>query len=159
MKPMIGTSTDFDTWRAQQEVTIYLKGKSFLDRHCFAKPKHFELFPVLKPGKVHPAGEWLTPEVCFEAFRELTRIAMQTAECHPPAGTHGPIVFEEPTGSVGRLDRWLELPVSSSISGGQLAFPEELRKVMNPTDGATGVAPEIRKVDFWQPPAPEVIEF
>ena len=57
MKPMIGTSIDFDTWRVRQEVAIRLKGKPFLDRHCFAKPKHFELFPVLKLGKVHPALE------------------------------------------------------------------------------------------------------
>ena len=82
----------------------------------------------------------------LEKFRQLTREGMLTHEGLVPPGTHGPIVFAEPTGSVDRSDQWSKLPISSSLPGGQLAFPEELGGVMPPTDGAANVAPNISQV-------------
>ena len=43
--PEAGDDVDFETWRASAATWIQIDGTPCGERHGFAKPKHYELFP------------------------------------------------------------------------------------------------------------------
>ena len=73
--PRLGEMVDFHQWRRSNHVSVFLGPPDSEDKSGIARPQTYELLPILKSNKTHPAGEWWEQDETLEDLRERCQLS------------------------------------------------------------------------------------